>query len=433
MDRRELLKKLALGAGTLMMPGWSYSAPVSGDYKALVGVFLLGGNDAFNTVIPMGDMGFSEYQSIRSDMALERASLLTPGLTDQWGSPLGLHPRMQEISNLFSSGDAAVMVNSGTLMAPATKAQVSGRTVPLPEHLFSHNSQQDAVEAGTALTREQTGWGGRMMAMLGAGEGPLSPLYSTAGNRKWLRSSLGSNRLEAGSIPQLEALQSDERLQGYRDLVNQDDPSPFARELRSVMARALDNSTMLSDVLLNYPAQGAYPGGNNLAKQLKTVESLIQASAELGQGRQVFLVAMGGFDTHANLLSSHDRLMGQFSQAIGAFHDGLRTLGLSDQVTTFTMSDFGRRLTSNGSGTDHGWGGHQFVFGGAVKGGRYGIWPSLAPDSDDHYSLGRVIPTTAVDQVSATLCRWMGVGNSELYELFPNLSAFDAPTLDFMA
>ncbi|MBY5921237.1 DUF1501 domain-containing protein [Ferrimonas balearica] len=432
MERRELLKAMLAGAGAAMLPRYAMSAGGS-DYRALVGIFLLGGNDAYNTVIPSGVNGYSEYRAARTDMALAQSSLLTPGLTTPSVGELGLHPGLSELASLFEMGDAAALLNTGTLMAPVTKAQISDGSAELPEFLFSHNSQQNLAESGTALPRNLHGWGGRLMASLEQGQSDVAPLYSFNGNRKWLRGELGNNLLNAGNIPKLWALTNQERLKGYENVQSIKRGAPMAMELRTIMHRALNNSTVLSDVLSRFPAMGSYPEGNRLANQLKTVESLIQANAELGQGRQVFLVALGGFDTHANLLSKHDELMRTFSQAVGAFQRAINQLGLGQNVTTFTMSDFGRRLTSNGSGTDHGWGGHQLVFGGAVRGGIYGAWPSLAPDSSDHYSLGRVIPTTATDQVSATLCQWMGLEESALFPLFPNLSAFSQPTLGFMA
>ncbi|MBW3138206.1 DUF1501 domain-containing protein [Ferrimonas balearica] len=431
MDRRQLLKALGAGLGSALLPRYAMSA-IGTDYRALVGVFLLGGNDAYNMLIPANSEGYSEYLSARTDMALAQSSLLTPGL-DSGGTALGLHPGLTELATLFESGQAAAVVNSGTLMAPVSKSQISDNSAQLPEFLFSHNSQQNLAESGTATPQQRHGWGGRMMAALAAGSSDVSPAYSFTGNRKWLRGPLGNNLLNAGNIPKLWALSDTNRRETYQQIEALPRNASMAAELRGIMSRALSTSTVLDDVLMQFPAQGSYPAGNPLANQLKTVESLIQANAELGQGRQIFLVALGGFDTHADLLNKHDSLMRTLSQAIGAFQGSLNSLGLAQNVTTFTMSDFGRRLTSNGSGTDHGWGGHQLVFGGAVKGGSYGNWPSLAPDSDDHYSLGRVIPTTATDQVSATLCRWMGMEQSALLDLFPNLSAFQRPTLSFMS
>ncbi|MBY5992189.1 DUF1501 domain-containing protein [Ferrimonas balearica] len=434
MDRRRVLKGLAAGAGTLMLPRWGQANTQDfGDYRALVGVFLLGGNDAFNMILPGGADGYGEYQMARSDMALSEAGLHPSGLQDQWGYPLRFHAQMPEIAQLFAQGKGAAVLNSGTLLSPTSKDDIRFGTTPLPAFLFSHNSQQIATESGTDAPGQARGWGGRLMDLLSDGSEPVTPLFSLLGNRKWLRADVGQNRLSAGSVPEFDALAEEPLANAYQRLLALPGRDPMSTELRAVMARAVDTSATLAGVLERYPATGRYPAGNGLANQLKTVESLIQANAELGHGRQIFLVGMGGFDTHSNLLSTHDRLMGLLSQAIGAFLGALDEMGLGGQVTTFTMSDFGRRLTSNGSGTDHGWGGHQLVFGGAVKSGAYGLWPSLVPNGTDSLSLGRMIPTTSVDQVSATLSRWMGATDDQLYQLFPTLNAFNRPTLGFMS
>ncbi|GAA4886460.1 DUF1501 domain-containing protein [Ferrimonas pelagia] len=438
MNRRTLIKLLMAGAGTAMAPAWVRPAMASGGgYKALVGIMLFGGNDSFNMVLSGNADAHTDYQNARSNLALPSAELLSTGLSDQNGDALQLHPQMPELANLMAQGNTAVICNCGTLIEPITREAILAGQARLPEFLFSHNSQQIAVESGVASTKNSLGWGGRLMDMLsanaGSGFNAITPLFSLVGNRKWARSAMGNNVISAGSIPSLDALHHSPLAEGYQSLLSLPLQSAFEQELSSIQRNARTTSDTLEELLTIYPSEGNYPDNNGLASQLKTVESIIRSNALLGHGRQLFLVGMGGFDNHDDLLARHAPLMQTLSQALAAFQNSLTSLGLDQQVTTFTMSDFGRRLLSNGDGTDHGWGGNQLVMGGAVKGGAYGLWPTLALEGPDSIYNGRMIPTTSVDQVAATLSQWMGASTDQLNQLFPELYRFNSPTLDFMA
>lgn len=449
MDRREFLRRcacLSLGGtslGTTLFSLHEASAQSAPDYKALVCVFLFGGNDAFNMVVPRSGAEFNLYAASRQNLAIPSGSLLAlnPTAPVAGGGDYGLNPACPELVSLFESGRLAFLGNVGSLVAPTTRAEYLARSVPLPPQLFSHNDQQLQWQTSRPGVRESTGWCGRMADALTA---------STTGQQLAINVSVaGANVLQAGrtTVPYTMSSSGVVRLRGIDDqnaanrrrqtafleLLNQTVDHPLARELARVQQRGIDNAERLTAALEAVTLQTTFPQGG-FGAQMAMVARVIGARTALSARRQVFFVSLGGWDTHGEQAVRHPQLLGQLSQGLSAFWQALSELQAQDLVTTFTASDFGRTLTSNGDGTDHGWGSHQLIMGGAVNGRRiYGTMPRLEIGGPDDTRGGRLIPTTAVDQYGATLARWMGLSDTDLATVFPNLGRFASADLGFMA
>ncbi len=452
LHRREFLKRASVvsvaGAAApwalqLAAIGDAAAATSGGDYKALVCVFLHGGNDHGNTVIPYDTVNHQAYTTIRPTLAIGRdalaATALAPTVALPDGRQMALAPGLSAIKPVFEGGRLAVMLNIGTLMAPMTLAQYRSGAVPAPPKLFSHNDQASLWQS-SSVEGARTGWGGRMAdlmlsangragltcinvsgnAVFQAGEEAFQYLTGPGGKKPI--TGIGSQMFGSSSCAKL-----------LRTLITEERTHPMEVELNRVTARSIELQSTLSTALAGGATITTAFGTDSLARQLKTVASLIAARASLGMTRQVYFVSMGGFDLHDGLTTRHPLLMQQLGGALGSFDAALRELGMAEQVTTFTASDFGRTLSSNGDGTDHGWGAHHFVMGGAVRGGRfYGTAPSVSVNGPDDVGQGRLLPTTSVDQLAATLALWMGVPPSELRTVLPNIGAFATPDLGFM-
>ncbi len=440
------------------------------DYKALVCVFLFGGNDYANTVITYDNASYDQYSAVRGGgsgrtaggIALAQADLaatrLDPTVPLPDGRQYALHPAMTGLAGLFNSGAAAVQLNVGPLVVPLTRQQYQGsnRTLyPLPPKLFSHNDQQ-SVWQSSQPEGATTGWGGQIGDLaLSSNTSRVLTCISVSGNTVFLSgdsalsyqvSTNGAVKINAlnGSVYGSAAVRG-----AITQLALQTRAHVLENEYNLVTARAVGAESAITSALASHPANGAafsaFPSGNGLADQLKLVARLIAARNELGNHRQVFFVSMGGFDLHDNLINGQATLMGRLSAALTAFHASTVALGVADKVTAFTASDFGRTLTSNGDGSDHGWGSHHFVVGGAVRGKAfYGKAPPVSvgnstTDAFDqwHVGQGRLLPSTAVDQYAGTLASWFGVQGAEMNGILPNLVNFnsaDYPTnLGFMA
>jgi uncharacterized protein (DUF1501 family) len=450
--RREFLKNASL----LSLGGSGAFATLSGlnrvhaqtgdfsDYKALVCVFLLGGNDAFNTLVPRSLSEYSTYANTRLDLAVPREDLLAINPATSDGADYGLHPNLQELQSLFANNRLALLGNVGALIEPVTQSAFVNRTAALPPQLFSHNDQQNFVMSLQA-SKPQQGWASRMADLLAdANNGAdLSMNVTLSGANTWQNGgSVVPYSLSARGVPALfglDANSTDEltqmRTQTFEALLAQESPHLFAREYAIVQSRARNVGAQLSTALDSAPALTTeFNDQSRLATGLRMVARLIATRQSLGMRRQMFFVGIGDYDTHGDQATRHPLLMTELSQSLDAFYRATVELGMDQQVTTFTASDFGRTLTSNGDGTDHGWGGHQLVMGGAVNGGDiYGSMPDLAIGSADDIGEGRIIPTTSVDQVAATLARWYGLGPAQIAETFPNLANFSVADLGFMA
>lgn len=428
----------------------------STDYKALVCVFLYGGNDYANTVVPYDAANYALYHQIRAGsggegeagIALARAALAATALTPLSPQTLtddlqyALNPQLGGLKALWDAGKLAVQLNVGPLIQPTTLAQyLSTNRVanPLPPKLFSHNDQS-SVWQSNGTEGSTVGWGGRLgdLALTNNSNDPNSLLtcISAAGNAVFVagRDALQYQTSPSGAI-RINAL--DNANPGFRDAVNalitRDSTHVMENEYAVVTRRGIQLEGIVNQALAPVQPATPFPGSNPLAAQLKIVARLIGARGALNLRRQVFFVSLGGFDNHNLLMQDHPNLMARLDGALSAFHAATVELGVADKVTTFTASDFGRTLSSNADGSDHGWGSHHFVMGGAVNGGRfYGTAPHVSIQSDDQVGQGRLLPTTGVDQFAATLARWFGCDAAELPGILPNIGNFPTTALGFV-
>jgi len=434
ISRRQLLAAMASTPIISMMGTGSAHALPNNDYKALVCVFLFGGNDGFNMLIPNDNAHYDEYAAARPDIAIPQASLLPLSLNSGSDLTLGLHPSMLEVQPLFNNGKMIAIANSGVLIEPSTKVGLKDGTHAMPPFLFSHNSQQAEWQRGWSGSNTTLGWAGRLMDVLSSDTDAISPTFSLNGYAQLLNGSEHSaNLINSSSLPQINAIKNTQRRKSFDQVMNLSPLTRFGREFDRVKNDSISIRDTLAAAIDSIPEEPHFPD-ISLSHQLHTVARLIKSSDQLGHQRQVYFVGLGGFDTHANQLADHAELMSALSQSLAAFNQSMEVSGLDDKVTTITMSDFGRRLASNGSGTDHGWASNHFVMGGALNGGQlYGQWPSLLLDGENDFNKGRMIPTTSVEQIGATIAKWMGVkSNNEMDYIFPNLVNFTQQDLGFL-
>lgn len=414
------------------------------DYKALVCVFLYGGNDYANTLVPYDAPNYAAQLQYRSNLAIDRNSLspllLNPATALPDGRQYALAPGLDPLLPLFNAGKMGVLLNVGTLVQPTTKAQYSAGSVPLPPKLFSHNDQQSFWQSESP-EGAASGWGGRIGDLFAAGNGNATfTAISVAGNAVYLsgKTAVQYQMTPTGSVP-VAGLQSP--LFGsaacssvLNQLMTATRVNLFENEYARVSARSISANTQVSSALSSVSLTTPFPTNNNLGDQLKMVARLIAARSTLGAKRQVFFVSISGFDTHDSLLAVHPGLMKTVGDAMGAFHQATVELGVSSQVTAFTASDFGRTLVSNNDGSDHGWGSMHFVVGDAVKGqGFVGTAPVIANNGPDDVGQGRLLPSTSVDQYAATLATWFGVSATDLASVLPNIAHYSTRDLGFMA
>jgi uncharacterized protein (DUF1501 family) len=449
LARREFLghaARLSAFTGTPfamnLLAAGAASAQTVGDHKALVCIFLAGGNDQSNTVVPRSGAGYTSYQAARPSLALPAETLLAINPAGYSGNPIGLHPSLAALHPLFNQQRVALMANVGTLAAPITRAQWnSGRaTVAVPIQLFSHSDQQGAWQTGLPDRTSQTGWQGRMGDLLASSYNPgsqVSIAMSVAGNNiMQAGNSTIQYQLTTDGAVRVSALSglygSSAGATAVRRLMSENRAQLLENELTRVTRRAIDTESVVSSALASVGAGATFPQ-SGLGRQLQLVARMIAARGALGQRRQVFFVQQGGYDFHDNLLSDQSARLRELGDAMAAFYQSTVALGVANQVTTFTASDFGRSLQHNGRGSDHGWGGHHFVMGGAVQGNRvFGQFPTVALSGPEDAGQGRLIPTTSVDEYAATLSRWLGVSLSNLPVVLPNIGRFASRDLGFM-
>jgi uncharacterized protein (DUF1501 family) len=418
------------------------SAANATDYKALVCVFLYGGNDYANTLVPYDTGSYAQYQLARPSFAHARASLdatalvptVAPVDSAGFAHQYALSPQLGALLPLFNAGKLGVMLNIGTLIQPTTKAQYNNKSVKLPPKLFSHNDQQ-SVWQSSSPEGATSGWGGRMGDLFqSANSNATFTCVNVSGNAVYLSGSTAVQYQVStnGSVP-LSGLKnplfgSSAATAALRKLITESRTNILENEYNRVSKRSIDANEVLTAALAATPALATvFPTGNNLADQLKLVARMIAASPALGTKRQVFFVSLGGFDNHDGMLTNHPLLMTKLGDALAAFYAATTELNVADKVTSFTASDFGRTLTGNADGSDHGWGSMHFVLGGAVNGKRfYGTAPVVASGGPDDVGQGRLLPTTSVEQLAATLGKWLGVSDSELLAMLPNLSNYNS-------
>ncbi|KQS02400.1 Tat pathway signal protein [Sphingomonas sp. Leaf357] len=417
------------------------AAATATDYKALVCIFLYGGNDYANTLPPYDAASYAQYLAARSNIAHTRASLaatvLTPSVALAGGRQYAMAPTMGPMAQLFAAGKTAVVLNVGTLVQPTTKAQYSANSVKLPPKLFSHNDQQSYFQASNP-EGATSGWGGRIGDLFQSGNGSSTlTCINASGNAVYLTGKTAVQYAISTSGP-VALLNNASSIYGsataastLRSLMTGSSSHLIANEHAKVSKRALDTYAQVNTALGGAPAANfpLFPTGNSLADQLKVVARMISVSQELGAKRQVFFVSLGGFDMHDALVANHPKQIGLVADAIKAFYDTTVALGIADKVTSFTASDFGRTLQSNDDGSDHGWGGMHFVTGGAVAGQRfYGTPPAIGNNTPDDVGQGRLLPTISVDQYAATLAGWFGVSPGNMATVLPNIGNYNPST-----
>jgi uncharacterized protein (DUF1501 family) len=451
MARRAFLKRsAALGISSSLTPwalqlammGEAAAAPAD-DYKALVCVFFSGGNDYANTFVPVDNTHYSQYASLRGTLATAQNNLLATALTPTTaladGLQYALAPQLAPLKQLWDEQHLAIQLNVGPLVVPTTKAQYTAKTVPLPPKLFSHNDQTSLWQSG--LTEGATsGWGGRMGDLLmSLNSNSVFTCISSSGNATLLSGEtvvqyqVGTSGATAISGIKNAPYGSTACMHALNALITRPTPHLFAEEYTRVTRRSIDTQALVAAGVNSVTLNTVFDSTNNLAMQLKIVARLIGARATFGAKRQVFLVSIGGFDLHDNLVANHPVLLTRVANAMRSFYDATVELGVAQNVTTFTASDFGRTFTTNGDGSDHGWGSHHLVMGGAVNGKQfYGTAPTMVVRGPDDIGNGQLLPTTSVDQYAATFASWMGVAASDMEWVMPNIGNFSSPNLGFV-
>jgi len=446
IPRRSFLRYISLaaaGSAAGMGPFGALNAfaqSSSTDYKALVCIQLDGGNDGNNLLVPIDSAGYSNYAKLRGPLTLTQSSLLP--LTGLSG--YGLNGNLAGIQSLFNTGQAALIANVGTLVAPTTRQQYLSGTAATPQNLFSHIDQQTLWQNSSPDVTVTTGWGGRIADLLQGGNSaaPYPVVTSVTGAHIFCNGANTSYSAvipgAAGNVVCTESTGCDSRLQAAQDLLTFDTGMTLIQADSQLTSNAYSYSKVLQEAVLSaQPLTTVFPVGdsNSLSAQLQQIAQIIQVRSALGTGRQIFFATLTGFDTHADQVDIHPVLMQQLNAAVSAFYQATQELGVSNQVTTFTTSDFGRALQPNSAtGSDHAWGGNHIILGGAVKGGKlYGTYPTLALGGPDDADVnGRWIPTTSVVQYAATLASWFGVADANLNTVFPVLGNFQTRNLGFI-
>ncbi len=447
-SRRHFIKsigKSVLGSalGGSLLPLFA-NAQNNTDYKALVCIYLQGGNDAFNCVVPMGDSAYKAYQHIRQDLAVPREQLLTLNTPNQ--SACGFHPLLKKTQHLFNQGKLAVVANIGNMLEPINKQSYLDKTASPPAHLFSHHDQ--TLYADTLNNGElSTGWAGRIAEVMGEFNinQQLAMNISISGDNYWQRGSVQlPYTVKNSGVSIINQLSEEDptafsasRAKLYRHFLNAERNHLLQRYYSKMQMDAWGTAQYVADILASQPRRDlpiyTVKSKDGFVESLAMIARLLAVKDAFQVKRQIFYVTLGGFDTHRDQLNQHPNLLFQLDEGLDLFYQALEALGMENQVTTFTTSEFGRTLARNGDGTDHGWGSHHWVLGGAVKGQTlYGQLPALEINSDDDLGRGRIIPQLSFDQYAATLSQWFGLPAENLSHIFPNLKNFSTPDLGFI-
>ncbi len=438
LSRRSFLKAGA-GLGALAAfgrPGRAF-ATTAGDYKALVCIYLAGGCDGNNMIIPLDAARYGAYAAARGAMAIA-PNKLAPTTFSHGGSPYALHHGLPKLTSRLVEGRAAMVLNMGNLLTPLTRNEYLQGIKPPPSNLFSHSDQMVQIQTGGVPREDSTGWGGRLLDVVSAGATSLGGISTSSQAAFIVSQSDAGNVVPPGVSLNLNALglwpaaAAMNRRQAIVGLLTGDGGSLLRAAANRAFAEGMQLGTDLASVSSSLTT--GFPP-STLGAQLKLIAKLIELRASQGPGRQVFIATLAGFDTHSGQDWQQWNLFLELDAALEAFHTSMENdLRLAEQVTSFSLSEFGRTLQSNGAGSDHGWGNHQFVVGGAVKGGLYGQLPDYTlSGSDDANKRGVWIPRQSTEQFAATLGRWFGADDAELDWAFPSLGSFPVQDLGFMA
>ncbi|TAG80336.1 MAG: DUF1501 domain-containing protein [Betaproteobacteria bacterium] len=441
LHRRDVLRLGALAPmalssgllGGLVRSAYAQNVSNPADYKALVAVFMFGGNDGNNLLIPLDASGFADYTNGRGRLALARESVAAINPSNTGGRPFALHGSMSALATLFSTGKAAAVANVGPLVKPTTRSQWQTDDSFSPPNLFSHSDQQNQWQSAAADVGVRQGWGGRIADQVAALNGVQNIATAIAVNGRsffqqgamvapYAVSPSGYFGFESYDPKSTSALSV-----GFGEMINVRRTHLFEAAWNDVIKRGIDTQQVFQSALNQAPALTTVFPQTGIGDQLQTIARLIAVRASLGVKRQVYFASIGGFDTHgADQLQDQGELLGAVSNAMAAFYRAAEEMNVAQQVTAFTMSDFGRDFPANGNGgSDHGWGSHHVVVGGAVQGNKlYGTFPVLRVNGPDDTSGGRWIPSTATEQYAASLARWFGLSSAELSAAFPTLSRF---------
>ncbi len=410
----------------------------SDDYKALVCISLSGGNDSFNMLVPRSNRHYQEYAKTRSNLALPKGNLLSLDYTDRNGKQFGLHPAMPEVQELFNNKKLAFISNIGTLVAPCSKKEYLAGSVSSPVGLLSHADQAQQWMTGIPYSRSSKGWGGRMADILQAGNENqnISMNISLSGTNIYQVGNHVSEyaiRASAGGSVGIKTYEGNNSLDnilsgGVESLLEQDYKDMFTSSYTNKIKNSQANYEEFSKALKDAPLFSSQFSDNELSANLELVAKTIAAQKILGMKRQTFFINFGGWDHHDEVLNNQETMLAVVSKALLEFQEAMEEMEMAENVTTFTMSDFGRTLTSNGNGSDHAWGGNVMVMGNEVNGGQiYGEYPSLALNGENDIGGAIMLPTTSTDVYFAELSQWFGVGKGDLNFVLPNLSRFYDP------
>jgi uncharacterized protein (DUF1501 family) len=446
INRRSLIRYASLAAGGHLaglrpfgaLNAFAQAAPTQ-NYKALVCIFLFGGNDANNTLVPFDSVGYSNYAGLRGPLALPQSQLLQLASLPDYG----LHPNLPEVRQLIDSGAGALVANVGTLIQPTTRATVAAQ-MNLPANLFSHSDQQLQWQNAAQSAVTSTGWAGRMSDLLGSSFNSSAsiPMITTVDGDTLFCDGQSTTPMAVtpGSLAGVSCGEGTAECAVRQSIAQSflgfESGLSLVQAANTTTQNAYRYANVLTEAVSGLaPLATVFPANNPFATQLQQIAQLMQVRTSVGVNRQIFFAGVGNFDTHANQFGQQSLLLSQFSSAISAFYQATQELGIANQVTSFTMSDFSRALQPNSnSGSDHGWGSHHLVVGGAVKGAKlYGTFPTLAFGGPDDSGLnGRWIPSTGSVQYAATLASWFGVSAAQLSTIFPNLGGFSSANLGFV-
>ncbi len=404
------------------------------DYKALVCLFLAGGNDSYNMLVPKGNNEYAKYSQTRSEMAIPQNDLVGIKAKNSDGRSFGLHPSMPDIAALFNAGDLAFLCNTGSLIQPTTKKQYKNKSVLLPIGLFSHADMQKHWQSANPVQRTGIGWGGKIADMMHDvnDNDIISMNISLSGTNIFQYGNKVSEfSIKAGTGAENIAGYGYQkgfgrrRTQAIDQFFNRKYNNVFEKTYMNILKNAREGGTQFEKAIKEIPELQTEFAGDRISQSFKMVAKTIMARKILGFKRQIFFIKYNGWDHHSDLLTRQKEMLKVVNDALKSFAEALNEIDMFNNVTTFTMSDFGRTLTSNGNGTDHAWGGNTFMMGGAVKGKiLYGKYPSLALGTDIELGKGVLLPTTANNLYFAELALWFGVKKSELPLIFPNITNF---------